>query len=85
MPLVFNQWLGDFDRSLDHGGQLNRLPVQIDFSPGDSRNVQQVIHQARELVGLAVDHVVSHVHERSAGRRSFKYLQGVPNRRQRVP
>ena len=46
----------DLDGPRDGGGDVESLTPQVDLAHGGSRDVEQIVHQAREVPYLALDH-----------------------------
>src|SRR4029453_11433162 len=41
-----------FQRGLDEHPEIDQLAFELDASSGDARNVEQVVEQSREMLGL---------------------------------
>ncbi len=79
-----DQRLTRLDRPRDHGGQLHRLFVQIEFRLRDPRNVEQIVDHAVEVVHLAFDDFARPLHGRIGRILQTQHLDGIPNGCQRV-
>src|SRR5580704_1818519 len=51
-----DDWLDRFQGRVDQTAELNPLGAQRDFSPADSRNVQQIVDQSGHLSHLPLHH-----------------------------
>ena len=69
----------------DDLGELDRLLLQHDLALADPRDVEELVHQPRELRHLAVDHVARHDEALLGGGDAAHELHGVLDRRERIP
>src|SRR5436190_8475982 len=69
----------------DDLGELDRLLLQHDLALADARDVEELVHQPRELRHLAVDHVARHDQALLGGGDAPHELHGVLDRRERIP
>jgi hypothetical protein len=48
-------WTGHLQGSSDDLRELGRLPPELDRSPGDARNIEQIVHQPDPVADLAFE------------------------------
>ncbi len=68
----------------DDLGEIDFLALQDDLSPHDPGNIQKIVHEARQMARLAIDHRARPVELRVAGRMQAQDLHGAADRRQRI-
>ena len=79
---LLEQRAGHLDRFRDHLGHLDDLGLQLDAAAGDAGDVEQVVHQAREVVDLPLDDRAFALRSRLAAQ--LHQLQRRQDRRQRI-
>ena len=68
----------------DHGGDFDRLLPKVDLATHDSRDVEQIVDQANQVMYLPFHHVPRLLQCRSIDPRDLQYLEGVADRGERV-
>ena len=57
MLLLSDRWLHGFDGMGEDRGETDQLLAEPDLSPGDPRDLEQIVDQANEVRDLPVDHL----------------------------
>ncbi|MGA7745262.1 MAG: hypothetical protein WBP56_17570 [Polyangia bacterium] len=82
--LFFEQGVVIVDRATNHIVQFEWTALQLDLITRDAREVEQIVHQARQLDDLSADDVKGALGLFGARRRMFENVQAVANGRERV-
>ena len=83
LPAVHQRLYG-FNGAHDHGGQLDRLPTQLDLAAHQARDIEQIVHQANQMVDLPLHDAVRLLHGFRVNVRQRQDFERVANRRQGI-
>ena len=81
---LFDEWFYRGRRTVEDGGRVEDVLAEFDLPAADSRDVQEIIDQPRQVIRLPRDDAhrpVNVLLEAAAGR----HADGVADGRQRVP
>src|SRR5262245_24324466 len=84
MPPAFDQFAHAVDRAMNDCGDIYRLLGNVQSSPCDTRDVQQVIDQASEVFGLAANHHTQARRIGLVGTSTLQYLTGTGDDGERI-
>ncbi len=84
LPARLDQRAIRLDRARHHVVQRQPRPLESELSLGDPRHVEQVLDEARELLGLAPDHLPAPLQLRVLQRPQPHELHSVHDRRERI-
>ena len=64
--------------------KVELLQLELDLPPRDARHIEQVVHEPREVLGLAADHVLRSPRLLTVARGAVEQVDAVADRRERV-
>ncbi len=84
VALVSQQGFDRFEGLRDDFGEPHRLASQVDATLGDARDVEQVVHEPREVRHLPANDADGSLRAHVRWQRSRQHFARVPDRRERI-